>query len=164
MLLPNEDGLKLCKQLRQNSEVPIIISALNSISERVLGLEYGADDYLIKPFNHRELLARVHAILRRFSYNNSEFAVIEFSNFTLNTKLRKLSSETTGEIELSSGLYEFLLAFVKHPHNLLSRSELLKLTHTTETDGSFARSIDIQISRLRTLLKKNNQLVPSVYL
>ena len=158
ILLNNENGIDLCKKLRRTSNLPIIIiTALSEISERVMGLEAGADDYICKPFNTRELLARVNATLRRIDYTQNQAIVIEFANFTFNTRARELYSEQGDKIELSSGLYELLSIFLQHPQRLLSRSQLFNLTHENGLQpDSFARSIDIQVSRLRTLLKQYN--------
>ncbi len=161
IMLPGEDGFALCRQLRATSAIPIImLTAVTEETDRIIGLELGADDYLTKPFNPRELLARIKAILRR-SHNDpvlqqntskqqikTQNEVYRFASWTLDKTARHLFSPEEVEITLSSGEYELLLALVERPQHVLSRDQLLDLTRNRSA-GPFDRSIDVQISRLR---------------
>lgn len=172
IMMPGDDGLTLCRQLRTNSNVPIImLTAIGEEIDRILGLEMGADDYLSKPFNPRELLARAKAILRRAQNDNDvqatlnpERIIYEFVGWTLNQAERRLMSQDDIEITLSTGEYELLLAFAQRPQQVLSRDMLLDLTKNRPA-GPYDRSIDIQISRLRNKIEqdqKNPQLIKTV--
>ncbi len=170
IMLPGEDGMTLCRKLRANSQVPIImLTAISEEIERILGLEMGADDYLSKPFNPRELLARVKAILRRSNQSNDdgldgEHTCFNFADWTLNKTARRLTSPEDTEISLSSGEYSLLLALLERPQQVLSRDRLLDLTKNRMA-APFDRSIDIQISRLRSKIEtdaKNPQLIKTV--
>lgn len=163
MMLPGEDGLSLCRRLQQeNCPIPILIlSAVAEDTDRIIGLEVGADDYLTKPFNPRELLARIKAILRR-SQGTTEAPAQEekvkdticFSDWKLNTATRQLLSLSNQEIPLSAGEYDLLLTFLKHAKRVLSRDQLMDYTKHRDATP-FDRSIDMQISRLRQKLEKN---------
>lgn len=155
IMMPGENGLTLCQNIRKDSTVPIImLTAVSEDIERILGLEMGADDYLSKPFNPRELLARVRALFRRASVTAKaaeaadDILVYRFSGWSLNPATRQLLSPDEVEISLSTGEYDLLLVFLKHPQIVLSRDQLLDHTRNREA-GPFDRSIDIQISRLR---------------
>ena len=156
IMMPGEDGITLCKQLRQKSQIPIImLTAAADDIDRIIGLEMGADDYISKPFNPRELLARIKAILRRSFQVDSVVAkrpgdahTYVFAGWQLNKIERRLYSPDGVEISLSTGEYNLLLVFLKHPHHVLSRDQLLDLTRNRMA-GPYDRSIDIQISRLR---------------
>lgn len=172
IMMPGDDGLTLCRQLRSNSNIPIImLTAIGEEIDRILGLEMGADDYLGKPFNPRELLARAKAILRRAQNSdhvqlttNSEHSVYEFAGWRLNQAERRLTSQDNVEITLSTGEYELLLAFAQRPQQVLSRDRLLDLTKNRPA-GPYDRSIDIQISRLRHKIEqdqKNPQLIKTI--
>jgi len=137
IMMPGDDGLTICRQLRANSSIPIImLTAISEEIERIVGLEMGADDYLSKPFNPRELLARVKAILRRskngqeapLSPEKSEHIVYQFAEWTLDQAERRLASPDSLDITLSTGEFELLLAFVQRPQQVLSRDTLLDLT------------------------------------
>lgn len=154
LMMPGDNGLVLCKQL--NGKYPVImLTAMGDETDRIIGLEIGADDYLPKPFNPRELVARIKAILRRFGQVNHEPAQIQkseflcFDHWRLNILSRRLIS-TTDEIEvsLSAGEYDLLLAFAQNPQTILSRDALLDITKNRNI-LPFDRSIDVQISRLR---------------
>ena len=161
--LPNEDGFDVCKELRQRSNVLIIIvTKLADEADSILGLEIGADNYIIKPCRWREVLARVKALLRRRDLDLKEFtaqqassthqqeivSTFKFNDWILDTVTRILLSPEKQEIHLSAGCYELLLAFLKHPQQVLSRDELLDITQGRSANA-FDRSIDIRISRLR---------------
>lgn len=158
IMLPGEDGISLCRKLRAESAISIIfLSALGDEADRIVGLEVGADDYLIKPFSPRELLARVKALLRRSqgelgAERAKQAAVhmpdLKFEKWTLDQKRRCLISPEDITVPLSSGEYDLLLAFIEHPNRTLSRDQLLDLTSGKEA-GPFDRSIDVQVGRLR---------------
>ncbi len=159
IMLPGEDGMALCRQLRAQSQVPIImLTAISEEIERILGLEMGADDYLSKPFNPRELLARIKAILRRSRFDDSnqmqEHVILRFEKWELDKTARRLRSPDYLEISLSNGEYLLLLAFLERPQQVLSRDRLLSLTRSRSA-APFDRSIDIQISRLRSKIEKD---------
>lgn len=157
--LPGEDGFSLCQKLRLSSSIPIIMLTANGDeTDRIVGLEMGADDYLPKPFNPRELVARIKAVLRRFqegtllakAKERSPFsaAILKFSGWRLELASRRLLSPDNLEITLSAGEYTLLLTFLERPRRVLSRDQLLELIHHREATP-FDRSIDIQVSRLR---------------
>jgi two-component system OmpR family response regulator len=160
LMLPGEDGLTLCRNLRAHatfSSLPIImLTALGEETERIIGLEMGADDYLAKPFNPRELLARIKSVLRRAqglpaSASENETARFHFSDWTLDVVSRQLTSPEGVVITLSDGEYRLLLVFLEHPNRVLSRDQLLDLTRGRESIP-FDRSIDVQVGRLRKRL------------
>ena len=170
IMMPGDDGITLCRKLRTRSQVPIImLTAISEEIERILGLEMGADDYLSKPFNPRELLARTKAILRRSNNDNdkdyhNEHACYAFADWVLDKTARRLTSPDEVEISLSSGEYNLLLALLERPQQVLSRDRLLDLTKNRMA-APFDRSIDIQISRLRSKIEtdpKNPQLIKTV--
>jgi two-component system, OmpR family, response regulator len=157
IMLPGEDGLSLCRSLRATTEIPVImITARAEETERIVGLEIGADDYVTKPFNARELLARIRAVLRRsrtaaLHVNAPPAAAFAFGAWTLNTGERQLVDREGTIVPLSTGEYRLLLAFVSHPRRVLNRDQLLDLSRGRES-GPFDRSIDNQVSRLRRKL------------
>jgi two-component system OmpR family response regulator len=154
LMLPGEDGLSLCRSLRAGSSIPIImLTAKGDELDRVIGLEMGADDYLPKDFNPRELLSRVRAVLRRSatpSVNELSTAsrVLEFHGWRLVLARRQLFSPAGALVPLRSGEYDILLALVERPQRVLTRDQLLDLAHGRAANV-FDRSIDVQISRLR---------------
>ncbi|WP_423063166.1 response regulator [Candidiatus Paracoxiella cheracis] len=164
IMMPGDDGLTLCRQLRTTSSIPIImLTAIGEDIDRILGLEMGADDYLSKPFNPRELLARIKAILRRAQSNhalpvdsNPEHIIYEFATWRLDQAGRRLTSREDVEITLSTGEFELLLTFVQRPRQVLSRDTLLDLTKNRPA-GPYDRSIDISISRLRHKIEKDQK-------
>jgi len=175
VMMPGDDGLTLCKKIRNTSDVPIImLTAVSEDIDRIVGLEIGADDYLPKPFNPRELLARIRAILRRRSNNSHNttteedlllnHVIYHFDQWRLNKTSRRLFSSDDTEISISGSEFDLLLTFVEHPQHVLSRDQLLDLTKNRQA-GPFDRSIDIQISRLRRKLEddpKNPILIKTV--
>lgn len=161
VMMPGEDGFAYCRRVRAQSDIPIImLTALGEETDRIVGLEIGADDYLPKPFNPRELLARVKAVLRRSndSYNgeqrNNNHRVVAFESWQLNTAKRELKSSANVMTSLTAGEYELLLAFIDNPQRVLNRDQLLDITRGRSA-GPFDRSIDVQLSRLRKKIEPN---------
>lgn len=158
LMLPGEDGLAICRRLRgANSNMPIImLTARGDEVDRIIGLEMGADDYLPKPFNPRELLARINAVMRRQeqripSAPTSNAATVSFGDFVFDPSTRSLNRN--GEsITITSGEFALLKVFVDHPRQPLSRDRLMQLARGRELDV-FDRSIDVQVSRLRRLIE-----------
>jgi two-component system phosphate regulon response regulator OmpR len=158
-MLPGRSGLTICQELRiQKSPIPIILlTALKEDVDRIIGLEIGADDYLTKPFNPRELVARIHAVLRRQSPSELPGApsetteVFEFGEFALNLATRTLT-KAGQEIPLTTGEFSVLKVFARHPRQPLSREKLMELARGREYEV-FDRSLDVQISRLRKLIE-----------
>lgn len=154
LMLPGEDGLTLCRNLRATSRIPIImLTAMGEETDRIIGLEMGADDYLAKPFNPRELLARIKAVLRRSEQTPStaqfeDGTVLTFADWTLSLESRELQRPDGVMVPLSGGEFELLAAFATHAGRVLSRDQLLDLARGREAQP-FDRSIDVQVSRLR---------------
>lgn len=152
IMLPGEDGLVLCRQLRASSDLPVImLTALGEDTERIIGLEMGADDYLGKPFNPRELLARIRGVLRRAGSDTSRSDAVRFADWTLDRNARHLISKEGVVVSLSTGEYRLLEVFVEHPNRVLSRDQLMDILQGRDW-GPFDRSIDVQVSRLRRRL------------
>lgn len=171
IMLPGDDGFVLCQKLRAMNRIPIImLTAAGEDTDRIVGLELGADDYMAKPFNPRELVARIKAVLRRTTESSQTFATspnipkthecVEFNGWKLNLDSRKLLSPDDIEVDLSSGEYVLLTAFVHSPQQVLSRDQLLDYTQH-RASGPFDRSIDVQVSRLRQKIE-NNPKKPSL--
>jgi two-component system OmpR family response regulator len=159
VMLEHEDGFSLCRRLRATSSVPVImLTALADHTDRVVGLELGADDYLTKPFDQRELLARVKAILRRVSVAalspkpDGARPVLGFAGWRLDVVRRELRSADNSLVVLSGGEFDLLLTFLEHPQRTLSREQLIDLARGS-THIAFDRSIDVQVSRLRYKLE-----------
>ena len=154
LMMPGEDGLALCRDLRASSDLPVImLTAMAEETDRVVGLEMGADDYLVKPFNPRELLARIKAVLRRTnalpqSRGAADAGRIRFDRWILDTRKRELIGEDGVAVPLSTGEFLLLTTFLRHPDMVLSRDQLLDLTRGRDAQP-FDRSIDNQVSRLR---------------
>ena len=152
LMMPGEDGLSLCRRLRAKSALPVImLTAMGEETDRIVGLEMGADDYLAKPFNPRELLARIKAVLRPAQAPQAALpagALLRFSGWVLDAGARTLTNAAGGEVILSTGEWELLYAFVTHPRRVLSRDQLLDLARGRAA-VPFDRSIDIQVMRLR---------------
>lgn len=161
VMLPGSSGLDLCRELRARSIVPIImLTARGEDTDRIVGLEVGADDYLPKPFNPRELLARIRAVLRRAAAHTaptqSSFGhELTFAGWTLDIRRRELRSSSGVVVDLSAGEYDLLLAFLEHPQRVLSRDQLLDLARN-RTGTGYDRSIDVQVSRLRRKLNSDD--------
>ena len=161
VLLPDGSGLDLCRDLRhEGSEVPVIIlTALKEDVDRIIGLEIGADDYLGKPFNPRELLARIRAVLRRqltHEIQLSQALEHRFGKFKLYPSVRQVVDASELPLDLTAAEYELLLAMVRRPGRLLSRDQLLELTNRG-SDDVFDRSVDVLMSRLRKKLGDNDE-------
>ena len=153
LMLPREDGLSLCRRLRAQSTVPIImLTAMGEETDRIIGLEMGADDYLAKAANPRELLARIRAILRRAgmppSLDAARNRVLEFAGWRLDVTQRLLLSPDRVLVPLRASEFEVLCALAERPQRVLTRDQLLDLARGRAANG-FDRSIDILISRLR---------------
>lgn len=156
VMLPDGSGLDLCRDLRaRQSNIPIILlTALREDVDRIIGLEIGADDYLGKPFNPRELVARIRAVLRRGQDNRSAPAGAErylFEGFTADPLTRTVTDPDGGEVELTGAEFDLLLTFLGRPGRVLSRDQLLDLTRGRDGDV-LDRSIDVLIGRLRRKL------------
>ena len=156
-----EDGLDLLREIRSSSDVPVIIATGHRRDEidRIVGLELGADDYVTKPFNLRELLARVRAVLRRLDreravpHRDPERGGYQFSGWRLNRRTRRLTDTHGAPVALTKGEYALLVAFLDAPQRPLSREHLLQATRLHE--DVFDRSIDVQILRLRRKLEQD---------
>ena len=159
VMMPGEDGLSICRRLRAQGEtIPIVmLTARGDPLDRIIGLEMGADDYLPKPFNPRELLARIHAVLRRRPTLEAPGApaldaqTVTFGPFEFDLALRRLSKEGE-QIALTTGEFSMLKALVRHPRQPLSRDKLAQLARGREFEP-FDRSLDVQISRLRKMIE-----------
>jgi two-component system OmpR family response regulator len=148
LMLPGDDGLTLCRRLRVTSNLPVImLTAVGEDTDRVVGLEMGADDYVTKPFSPRELLARIKAVLRRASHPPAAGG-LTFAGWKLDPARRQLHDPAKRLVALTSGEFDLLLAFVERPQRVLSRDQLLDLTKGRDA-LPFDRSIDVQLSRLR---------------
>lgn len=154
LMLPGEDGLSLCKRLRTRSPVPIImLTAKADEVDRILGLEMGADDYMPKPFNPRELLARIRAVLRRTQRPPEQVGEpparsLHFQGFTLEVAARRLTGPDGGVITLTGAEFDLLVVLAENAERTMSRDELLRATHGRAA-AAFERSVDILISRIR---------------
>lgn len=158
LMLPGEDGLAICRRLRANKfTTPIImLTARGDEVDRIIGLEMGADDYLPKPFNPRELLARINAVLRRHEHNPDaenagKLEAFTFGEFVFDPSSRSLSRNGM-PITITSGEFALLKVFTEHPRQPLSRDRLMQLARGRELDV-FDRSIDVQVSRLRRIVE-----------
>ncbi|MDR3536632.1 MAG: response regulator [Acetobacteraceae bacterium] len=159
VMLQGEDGFSLCRKLRSSSNIPIImLTAMADHADRIVGLELGADDYVVKPFDARELLARVKAVLRRTSdlpaapASTMTRPVLAFDGWQLDVARRELRSADNTLMILSGAEFDLLLAFAEHPQRVLTRDQLLDFAHGASHDA-FDRSIDVQVSRLRRKLE-----------
>jgi len=152
LMLPDASGLDLCRALRGRSRVPIILlTALKEEVDRIIGLEVGADDYLGKPFNPRELVARIRAVLRRMSDHDvapPTDRVFRFAGYSADPSGRRVVNAQDEEIVLTAAEFDLLMAFLERPGRILSRDQLLDITQGREA-GPFDRSIDVLVSRLR---------------
>ena len=160
VMLPEKDGFEICREIRAKSSIfgqlPILmLTAHAGVTDRIVGLELGADDYLPKPFNPRELLARINAILRRQNTPKTESKnkLIKFGVYEFNTGTRSLSKDGKN-ISITAGEFDLLKVFTDHSKQPLSRDQLMQLAKGKELDV-FDRSIDVQISRLRRLIEDN---------
>lgn len=166
IMLPGTSGIDLCRALRQKSDVPIIfVSARSSETDRVVGLELGADDYIAKPFGTRELVARVRAVLRRpaldRSGNDREAGLLTFDGWTVNVPRRELLSPTGAVVDLTGAEFDLLVALCDHAQRVIARERLIELSRTRLGDSS-DRSIDVLVSRLRRKLSSAGHVAPIV--
>jgi len=157
LMLPGEDGLSICRRLRAEGEVPVLmVTARGDDVDRIVGLEIGADDYLAKPFNPRELVARARAVLRRTRSAQHVGRVLpneryRFAGFAIDAGARSIAAPGGGEVDLTGGEFDLLLALVRHPQRVLSRDQLLDWTRGRSI-APYDRSIDVQIARVRRKL------------
>ena len=161
IMMPGDDGLTLCRQLRQTSDIPVVLlTAAAEETDRIVGLELGADDYVTKPFNPRELLARIRAILRRAQgparTQQEGPGLYRFDRWQLDPGRRVLLDETGSEVRLGSAEFRLLLALVSRPAVVLSRDQLLDITAGRPAQV-FDRSIDNLVSRLRRRIERDPQ-------
>lgn len=158
LMLPGEDGLALCRDLRARSNVPILmLTARGEETDRIVGLEMGADDYLPKPFHPRELLARVKSILRRAralpeNLQPERVKAFRFAGWTLDLATRTLTAPDGVVVDLSGTEFRLLRTFMDHPNRTLTRDQLIELMLDRDA-GPFDRAIDVQVSRLRHRLR-----------
>jgi two-component system OmpR family response regulator len=160
LMLPGEDGLSLCRRLRQRSHVPILmLTAKGQDIDRIVGLEMGADDYLTKPFNPRELLARIRAVLRRtgaaaLAPIDSPARTLSFDGWTIDRGMREVHSPDGTRISVTGAEFDLLQALCERPGRVLSRDQLVELTQGRAA-GAFERSVDILVSRLRRKIERD---------
>jgi two-component system OmpR family response regulator len=160
VMMPGEDGLSVCRRLAVETDIPILmLTALGEDTDRIVGLELGADDYLAKPFNPREVLARIKAILRRSERveragGDLGGQTLRFDRWLLDVDRRRLSDEAGAETPLTTAEFRLLTVFLERPRLVLSRDRLLDLTAGRE-GGPFDRAIDNQVSRLRRKIERD---------
>ncbi|MFM5670861.1 response regulator [Aeromonas hydrophila] len=171
LMMPGEDGLTLCRELRAKSSLPIImLTAMGEETDRIIGLEMGADDYLAKPFNPRELLARIKAVMRRTQVEPQPAAEtltrdLRFDRWLLDINRRELVDEEGVGLSLSTAEFDLLRVFLERPQRVLSRDQLLDLARGREA-VAFDRAIDTLVSRLRRKLErdpKNPELIKTIW-
>ncbi len=170
LMMPGEDGLELARWLRSEGKVPIImLTAMAEETDRIIGLELGADDYVTKPFNPRELLARIRAVLRRAGdpaepKHDPSLRALRFSGWTIEPARRRLLNPEGVEVALTGGEFDLLLALVERANRVLTRDMLLDLLRGRQA-GPFDRAIDVAVSRLRRKLEDDGrraQLIKTV--
>jgi two-component system OmpR family response regulator len=160
LMLPGEDGLELCRDLRTRSNLPVImLTALGEETDRIVGLEMGADDYLAKPANPRELLARIKSVLRRArslpeNLEPEAAKSYRFADWTLDVATRNLTAPDGVVVPLGGTEFKLLRVFLAHPDRVLSRDQLIDFMISREA-GPFDRAIDVQVSRLRQRLRED---------
>ncbi len=160
VMMPGEDGISLCKEVRASRDIPIIfLTAMSEDADRIIGLELGADDYLVKPFNPRELLARIRAVLRRASSPAPartilDRRIVRIDHWKLDLGRQEIFGDDGVGIPLSAAEFRLLKVFIERPGLILSREQLLDLT-VGRTADIFDRSIDNQVSRLRKKIEEN---------
>jgi two-component system OmpR family response regulator len=171
LMLPGEDGLSLCRELRGRSQLPIImLTARGEDVDRIVGLELGADDYVAKPFNPRELLGRIKAVLRRSAHaprdpSPESVRGFSFGGWRLDTVSRTLTNEEGREVALSGAEYRLLAVLLGSGNRVLTRAQLTELLRGRDADP-FDRSIDVRVSRLRQILgddARAPQIIKTVY-
>lgn len=171
IMMPGEDGLSLCRYVTDKTDIPVIfISARTEETERIIGLELGADDYITKPFSPRELVARIKVILRRAEKGGARQigtagGAYQFSGWTLKCDTRSLIDAEGVNVSLSTGEYQMLLALVSRAGQVLNRDQLLDITQGREAHA-FDRAVDNQVSRLRRKIEadpKNPEIIKTVW-
>ncbi|CEJ13056.1 Transcriptional regulatory protein OmpR [bacterium YEK0313] len=166
VMLPGTSGLDLAREIRRTSSLPIVmLTAKGDETDRIVGLEIGADDYIAKPFSPRELLARIKAVLRRVNVgaaaSGAPARLFRFEGWALDPARRELTDPGGVVVDLSTGEYDLLLAFIEGPQRVLSRDQLLDLARNRVATG-FDRSIDVQISRLRRKIEPTESSPPMI--
>jgi two-component system OmpR family response regulator len=170
LMLPDTDGLTLCRDLRAKSNLPVImLTARGEEADRIVGIEMGADDYLVKPFNPRELLARIKSILRRTralppNLKPEPVRYLSFAGWCLDTAERLLTSPDAVATPLSGGEFRLLRILLEHPNRVVTRDQLIEMIHGREAEA-YDRAIDVQVSRLRLRLRDDSrepQLIKTV--
>ena len=162
IMLPGDDGFTLCKYVRQDSSVPIImLTAVSDVTDQIIGLELGADDYIAKPFSPRQLVARIRALLRRTQQlqdtTMSKQKAIRFAQWRLDPVTQRLNHQVTGQdVEMTSSDFALLMLFIEHPQQLMDRNAISHATRGRDATPQ-ERGIDVQVSRLRQRLKDNGR-------
>jgi two-component system OmpR family response regulator len=169
IMMPGEDGLSLCRHLVESRDIPVILlTARGEATDRIVGLEIGADDYVVKPFEPRELVARIRSVLRRASRAAApavENEVLEFEGWRLDPLKRRLTDAEGTVVAISSVEFRLLLAFLEHPRQVLDRDRLLDMVQGREAH-LFDRAVDNQVSRLRRKIEvdsRNPQIIQTVW-
>jgi two-component system OmpR family response regulator len=169
IMMPGEDGLSLCRHLVEARAIPtIFLTARGEATDRIVGLEIGADDYVVKPFEPRELVARIRSVLRRAARgpaDRSEDEVFTFDGWTLDPLKRRLIDQEGAVVAISSAEFRLLMAFLEHPRQVLDRDRLLDMVQGREAH-LFDRAVDNQVSRLRRKIEvdsRNPQLIQTVW-
>ncbi|HKX92510.1 MAG TPA: response regulator [Sphingomicrobium sp.] len=170
IMMPGEDGLSLCRHLVESKAIPtILLTARGEATDRIVGLEIGADDYVVKPFEPRELVARIRSVLRRAGRTTTaapaEEEVYEFEGWTLDPLKRRLIDPEGASVAISSVEFRLLMAFLDHPRQVLDRDRLLDMVQGREAH-LFDRAVDNQVSRLRRKIEvdsRNPQLIQTVW-
>ncbi|PLK27335.1 response regulator [Novosphingobium sp. TH158] len=169
IMMPGEDGLSLCRHLVEARQVPtIFLTARGEATDRIVGLEIGADDYVVKPFEPRELVARIRTVLRRVARGGTAQAdnqLLEFEGWVLDPLKRRLTDPEGAGVAISSAEFRLLMAFLEHPRQVLDRDRLLDMVQGREAH-LFDRAVDNQVSRLRRKIEvdsRNPQLIQTVW-
>jgi two-component system OmpR family response regulator len=168
IMMPGEDGLSLCRHLVESKAIPtIFLTARGEATDRIVGLEIGADDYVVKPFEPRELVARIRSVLRRAARGSqpADNELLEFENWKLDPLKRRLIDPEGAVVAISSVEFRLLMAFLEHPRQVLDRDRLLDMVQGREAH-LFDRAVDNQVSRLRRKIEvdsRNPQLIQTVW-
>jgi two-component system OmpR family response regulator len=160
IMMPGEDGLSLCRHLVESKDLPVILlTARGEATDRIVGLEIGADDYVVKPFEPRELVARIRSVLRRAGRNGvpaESDAMYEFDGWVLDPLKRRLTDPEGALVPISSAEFRLLAAFLDHPRQVLDRDRLLDMVQGREAH-LFDRAVDNQVSRLRRKMETDSR-------
>ena len=169
IMMPGEDGLSLCRHLAETRAIPtIFLTAKGEATDRIIGLEIGADDYVVKPFEPRELVARIRSVLRRTARGSpapADDEFYEFEGWRLDPLKRRLIDPEDAVVAISSVEFRLLVAFLEHPRQVLDRERLLEMVQGREAH-LFDRAVDNQVSRLRRKIEidsRNPQLIQTVW-